>query len=105
MRGDELVPLLASCPSDSPSLGANPRLATGSAGGPKPRQGEIRDVMVAVLREEGDFLRVAEIYAHVQQRLGRSVGYEHVRDFLETSLAGRETAVRAKGYGMYRLRL
>jgi hypothetical protein len=60
--------------------------------------------MVAVLREEGDFLRVAEIYARVEQRLGRPVGYEHVRDFLNHRSRGKKQLFEREGYGMYRTR-
>ena len=59
--------------------------------------------MVVVLREEGDYLKVAEIYDRVEQKLGRSVGYEHVRDFLNHRSRGEKQLFERQGYGMYRL--
>jgi hypothetical protein len=69
----------------------------------KRRLGEARDAMVAVLRDEGDYLRVAEIYRRVEQRLDGPVSYQHVKDFLNLRSRGEKQLFERKGYGLYRL--
>jgi hypothetical protein len=53
--------------------------------------------MVDVLREDGDFLRVAVIYERVQQMLEGPVNYQHVRDFLNHRSRREKQLVRARG--------
>ncbi len=69
----------------------------------KRRLGDVRDAMIAVLREEGEFLRVAEIYRRVEQRLDGPVSYQHVRDFLNHRSRGEKQLFERQGYGLYRL--
>lgn len=67
------------------------------------RLGDVRDAMIDVLRDEGDFLRVAVIYERVQQRLEQPTTYQHVRDFLNHRSRGEKQLFEREGYGRYRI--
>ena len=67
------------------------------------RLGDVRDAMIAVLSEEGDFLRVAEIYERVGQRLEEPATYQHVKDFLNHRSRGEKPLFERQGYGRYRI--
>jgi hypothetical protein len=69
----------------------------------KHRLGDVRDSMIAVLREEGDWLPVAEIYRRVNQRLDGQVSYSHVRDYLNHRSRGEKKLFERKGHGLYGL--
>lgn len=70
---------------------------------PERRLGDVRDAMIAVLGEEGDPLRVADIYARVQTRLEGPVSYQHVKDFLNHRSRGDRRLFERHGYGRYGL--
>jgi hypothetical protein len=70
----------------------------------KRRLGDVRDAMVALLREEGDCLRVAEIHQRVEQRLDGPVSYSHVRDYLNHRSRGEKQLFERNGHGLYGLR-
>jgi hypothetical protein len=59
--------------------------------------------MIAVLRDEGGCLRVAEIYERVEQRLEGPVTYAYVRDFLNLRSRGPKQLFERQGYGRYGL--
>lgn len=70
---------------------------------PKRRLGDVRDTMIAVLREEGGFLRVSQIHRRVEQGLDGQVIYAYVRDFLNHRSRGEKQLFERRGYGWYRL--
>jgi hypothetical protein len=65
--------------------------------------GDVRDTMIAVLREEGGFLRVSQIHRRVEQGLDGQVIYAYVRDFLNHRSRGEKQLFERRGYGWYRL--
>ena len=69
----------------------------------KRRLGEVRDAMIAVLREGGDYIRVADIHARVEQKLECPVSYQHVKDVLSNRSRNEKQLFERKGYGLYRL--
>jgi hypothetical protein len=69
----------------------------------KRRLGDVRDAMIAVLREEGECLPVAEIYRRVEQRVDGAVSYSHVRDYLNHRSRGEKPLFERTRHGVYGL--
>lgn len=67
------------------------------------RLGDVRDAMIAVLSEQDESLRVAEIYERVQQKLEGPVSYQHLKDFLSHRSRGEKQLFEREGWGRYRL--
>jgi len=67
------------------------------------RLGDVRDAMIAVLREEGGPLKTAEIYDRVGQKLEAPIGYQHVKNFLNHRSRGERQLFERVGFGRYRL--
>jgi hypothetical protein len=59
--------------------------------------GEVRDAILAALKEAGEPMKVSEIYGAVEARLGGPVARSSVRSYLQ---GGR--GIRALGRGKYR---